>query len=142
MPLNTTNPAPATHYQLILSGSTFAIFTECRDLGTKTQVVEERTIGLNGQEIVRKAPGLMTVYNIVLTRQATNDLSLLQWRRFVEVGDMKGGRKSGEIVGLDDMGSTVVRWTFTMGWPSKLVTNPLMATEELTLVVDTLVRVS
>ncbi|CAA9366270.1 MAG: hypothetical protein AVDCRST_MAG93-8002 [uncultured Chloroflexia bacterium] len=141
MPLETTSPV-VTQYKIIVAGTTLATFTECRDIGTKYNIIEHIVTDPYGKPMIRKLPGdRMLVHNVVLTRQATQDLGLLRWRSQVEAGDMKNGRKSGEIVGLDPVGQPVVRWTFMNGWPSKLVTNIPDLTEEVTLAIEKLSRV-
>lgn len=118
-------------------------FTEVSGLGSENAVVEHRDG--SDPDIIRKIPGHLKYSNIVLKRGITNDPSLWQWRRMVEMGNVADARTNGKLT-LLERGSPVATWRFVRAWPSKISGPQLeadgneIAIEELVIVHEGMMR--
>jgi phage tail-like protein len=92
-------------------------FKEVSGLGSENEVVEFREGG--NPDVVHKLPGALKWKNLVLKRGITSDLSLWQWRRLVESGNVSDARTSGKLI-LLDRGTPIATWHFVNAWPAKI----------------------
>lgn len=147
MPKRVQRPT-GVHLALEFDGMVQAYFTECSGIGSEQEVREFREGGANGQEAVRKLPGLNKFGNITLKRGIGNHKSLWEWRKQVIDGASGDFRKNGSIVLYDRKRNEVARWDFRGAWPSKIAYSRSEADgnelgfEELTIAHEYIERVS
>ena len=84
---------------------------------------------------------------IELKRGITSSMALYDWRKMVEDGDIKGARKNGSIIMMNQSLEPIAQWDFDNGWPSK-VSGPQVQSdsnafgvEEITIVHEGIKRV-
>ena len=112
---NRNDPYKAFTFLVEIDGIQAAGFTECTGLSTETDVIEYREGNERGG--IRKIPGLAKFTNIVLKRGLTRSRDLWNWRKVIIDGGVD--RRSGVIVVLGDNHTSVARFQFREGWPSK-----------------------
>ena len=67
--------------------------------------------------------------DLVVTRAVDNDLTLFNWRKKVQNGELDEARKDSIAVILkDEQGVSALRWNFTNAWPKEYRTPDLDAT--------------
>jgi phage tail-like protein len=131
------DPVISAWFSLEFQNEIAGAFRECTGLGSENEVVEHKASGPNGTYVMQKIPGRMKWNNITLKRGITDAMDLWDWRKKVELGDMKNARRSGSIVMYNQAGGEVARWNFVNAWPNKLTgptanaTNNEVAIEEL-----------
>ena len=142
------DPLIGFNFAVDIQGVITGYFTECSGLGSEHEVIEQKVVNDNGQEIIIKLPGRLKWENIVLKRGITSNMDIWDWRRQIEDGRVQDARKNGSIIMYDQKGKEVARWNFENAWPVK-VTGPQpkpdsneIGVEELTLVHEYIRRVS
>lgn len=143
-----TDPLVSFHFGVDLGGKAIGYFTECSGLGSETEIIEQKVVSENGQEVILKLPGRLKWENVVLKRGITEALDIWDWRQEVIDGGVDAARMNGSIVMYDQEGGEVARWNFENGWPSK-VTGPQpkadsneIGIEELTITHEYITRAS
>lgn len=143
-----TDPLVSFHFGVDLGGKAIGYFTECSGLGSETEIIEQKVVSENGQEVILKLPGRLKWENVVLKRGITEALDIWDWRQEVIDGGVDAARMNGSIVMYDQEGGEVARWNFENGWPSK-VTGPQpkadsneIGIEELTITHEYISRAS
>jgi phage tail-like protein len=143
-----TDPLVSFHFGVDLGGKAIGYFTECSGLGSETEIIEQKVVSENGQEVILKLPGRLKWENVVLKRGITQALDIWDWRQEVIDGGVDAARMNGSIVMYDQEGGEVARWNFENGWPSK-VTGPQpkadsneIGIEELTITHEYITRAS
>jgi phage tail-like protein len=143
-----TDPLVSFHFGVDLGGKAIGYFTECSGLGSETEIIEQKVVSENGQEVILKLPGRLKWENVVLKRGITEALDIWDWRQEVVDGGVDAARMNGSIVMYDQEGGEVARWNFENGWPSK-VTGPQpkadsneIGIEELTITHEYITRAS
>jgi phage tail-like protein len=116
MPATRNDPYANFNFLVEIDGITKAGFKEVSGLGAEVNVIEYREGG-DSTNTVRKLPGLIHYFPIVLKRGFTQDASLWNWFKTVLDGTVQ--RAAGSIVLLDSSRKPVLRWNFREGWPSK-----------------------
>jgi phage tail-like protein len=119
------DPLVGFHFAVDIQGVVKGYFTECSGLGSEHEVIEQKEVNANGQEIIVKIPGRLKWENITLKRGITSSMDLWEWRQQVEDGNVEKARQSGSIVMYDQHHEEVARWNFEHAWPISLkVTSP------------------
>jgi len=111
------DPLRNSRFLLEIQGIVQAGFSECTGFDTTTDAVEYREG--NDPPTLRKLTGLTKYSNVTLKWGVTDSKELWDWRKQVIDGNVKGARRNGSIVVLDELGTEKVRWNFFNGWPSK-----------------------
>jgi phage tail-like protein len=106
-------------FHVEIDGLDIGAFKEASGVDSETEIIEYKETGKNGVMIIKKLPGAMKWADITLKKCIDSSLYLWNWRHQVEMGDIKGARRTGSIVLYDSEGSEVGRWNFRDGWPSK-----------------------
>jgi phage tail-like protein len=121
MPAGTANERLLTtfSFHVEIDGIDIGAFKEATGIDSETEIIEYKEAGPNGVMVIRKLPGAMKWADITLKKCIDSSLYLWEWRKQVELGDIKGARRTGSIVLYDSEGSEVGRWNFWGGWPSK-----------------------
>lgn len=142
------DPLISSNFGIELAGAIAGYFTEVSGLGSETETSEHKVVGPNGQQIVRKIPGLLKWGDITLKRGISSSMDLWDWRKKVEEGNVTAARTNGSIIMYDQEGSEVARWNFENAWPSK-ISGPSVKSdsseivlEELTIVHEYIERVT
>ena len=110
------DPFRGFKFRIQIDGINKAGFREVSGLDAATDTVDYRD---GDGDTIRKLAGLKKFSNITLKRGITDDQDLWKWRSLVMDGKIKGARKNGQIILLDDEGKEAAEWTFTDGWPAK-----------------------
>jgi len=121
-----------------------AFFSELEDLGTQNEIIEQKIL-VEGQEIIRKLPGSLEYYNLILRRGLTSNMDVYDWRKLVEDGDINSARVDAVLTMLDQESSPVASWDLVSCWPSALELIPSsdgIILEQVTVVMEGLVRTS
>jgi len=95
-------------------------FEACRPLGSEHEVIEHKVIGGGGQELIVKLPGRLRFLDLECVRPVSADLSLWEWRRQVERGDIEAARRDLALDLYDTSGRGLETWTVSAAWPSRL----------------------
>lgn len=139
--------ANQTTYAVEVAGKFAGFFSEVSGLGSENEVIEQKVLGDDGQERVKKLPGRLKWQDISLKRGITTDLDAWQWRQEVITGGVEAARSDGTIRLLGPSGNVVAVWEFENAWPSKISAPQPKADgndislEELTIVHEHIVRV-
>lgn len=135
MPATRNDPYANFNFLVEIDGVARAGFKEVSGLGAEVSVIEYREGG-DSVNTVRKLPGLVHYFPIVLKRGFTQDKSLWNWFQTVLNGAVQ--RANGSIVLLDAQRNAVLRWSFREGWPSKWE-GPYLNGETNEVAIETLV---
>lgn len=145
---NAVDPLVAFNFGLEVMGVIMGFFTEVSGIGSETEVVEQKVMGPQGKQIVKKVPGRLKWDDITLKRGITANMDMWKWRQMVEQGKVQEARKNGSIMMYDQEGKEVARWNFEGAWPSK-VSGPQpkadsndIGVEEMTIVHSFITRVA
>jgi phage tail-like protein len=135
-----TDPLAGYHFYVEITGAGIVgAFRECSGLGSESQVIEYRSADKAGETRVHKVPGTTKWTDITLKRGLTDSMSLWQWRKKVEDGQVDAARTNGSIVLFNQQNGEVARWNFKEAWPSKVsgpslnAGNNEVAIEEMTI---------
>src|SRR5688500_18198337 len=121
MPSRAEDPLVSFSFAIEVQGVIEGFFSEVSGLGSETEVAEHKVMTKDGkQEIVRKIPGRNKWGDISLKRGITSIMDVWAWRKMVEDGDIKGARKNGSIMMMNQSGDIVAQWDFVNAWPSKV----------------------
>ena len=131
-------PAQTTGYYVALEAddNPVGFFQSVTDLGTRHEVIVHMVMDQNGEQILVKMPGALTVLDITLARGITTDLSLWDWRQQVVDGDLPGALKDIAVIMYASSGEEIARWVGIDCWPSEIeagLEGGAMATERLVL---------
>lgn len=103
-------------FLLEIDGIAKAGFSQCRLPDARSDVIEYR----EGTDppTPRKLAGLNRVGNLVLTAGVTDDsITLAEWRKSVEQGQVDDARRTAAIVVLGKEGNPGPRWELKNCWP-------------------------
>lgn len=120
-------------------------FTDAGGLGAEIEVVKDEVA--QKDSVSRLLPGRVKYQDITLKRRLSKDRQFFDWIKMIRDGK-PDFRKDGSIVMYDMTGTEISRWNFTNAWPSSWsASDPDVGaddpiTEEITLAVETLTRVS
>ena len=114
------DPLLTSSWLLEVDGKSFGHFKICSGIGSMTEVVEQRAVNKQGQDIIKKVPGRLKWLDVTLKRGITSNMSVWQWRQQFVTGDINAVRKDFSIVLFDQAGNEIARWRFSKGWPSKV----------------------
>ncbi len=114
------DPLVGFNYGLDLMEKAAGFFTECSGLGSESEVVEQKVVDNNGNELVRKIPGRLKWQDVTLKRPITSEMDLWDWQTEVDEGTIDGARINGSIVMFDQTHTEVARWNFDRGWLKKI----------------------
>ena len=148
MPSRAEDPLVSFSFTLDIQGVVTGFFSEVSGLGSETEVIDQKVMSPDGKaEIIRKIPGRMKWGDISLKRGITDIMDVWTWRKMVEDGDIKGARKNGSIMMLNQSSEIVAQWDFVNAWPSK-VSGPqiqsdsnALGVEEMTIVHEGIKRI-
>jgi phage tail-like protein len=142
----TEDPLLGFNFMLELEGAVAGYFTEVSGIGSEHEVVEQKIVNKQGQEIVRKIPGRLKFTDVTLKRGITSDLKIWDWRDQAVGGKMGDARKNCTITMMSRDYTPIAIWHFHNAWPSK-VTGPSLKSdsneigvEEITLVHEGMYR--
>jgi phage tail-like protein len=144
----TGDPIVSFNFGLEVQGIIDGFFTSVSGLGGSSEVAEEKLIGPNGIQVVRKHPARFEGGEITLKRAISDNMDAWKWRKMVETGKVAEARSNGSVFLYDQEGNPVSQWDFTEGWPSKIEADSLdsggsaVPQETITIVYETLTRVS
>ena len=110
-------PASGLIFALEVDGAQMALFRTCSDLGSTSEVLEQKTTAADGTIVIRKVPGKLTWSNLVLERGVERSAKLWNWRQLVVDGKVAEARKDGAVVAMSQEGASLMRWDFVNGWP-------------------------
>ncbi len=110
-------PLTGLTFVLEVGGVQMAMFQACSGVGSTSDVVENRTVGPDGKEVIRKLPGKLKWPNLVLERGLEPSDKLWAWRQQVVDGKVADARKNGAVSVMGPDGSRLLRWEFINGWP-------------------------
>jgi len=114
------NPVIGSQYQLEIGGHNLGFITEFNGGGIKINAAEHKTIGKSGLQMVQQVPGRAEYTPLKIKRPIDHDMTLWNWRKQCENGDVAGARCNGTLQLLDQAGSVIIEYTFDNCWPSKL----------------------
>ena len=86
-------PASGLIFALEVDGAQMALFRTCSDLGSTSEVLEQKTTAADGTIVIRKLPGKLTWSNLVLERGVERSAKLWNWRQLVVDGKVAEARK-------------------------------------------------
>jgi len=115
-------------------------FAECSGLGSQNEIIEHHIVYPNGEDLIRKIPGRLRLFEITCRRTVTANRSLWTWRKLIEDGNVDYARQNGEIFLGDSKGVPIARWVFSAGWPASLKISDKDFREEVVLTVENLER--
>ncbi len=107
--------------ELEIEGVTAGYFPEFQNVGIEYEVIQHKTIGTGGVEIVQKIPGRRKIKAVILKRKISANLDLWEWRRMVEEGNVTAARKDCSIAVYDSGLSQIARWNLSNAWPIGLI---------------------
>lgn len=145
-----SDPLIGFQYRIEVAGSVSVTgyFTEVSGIGSEHEIIEHKVVTDDGHEVVQKIPGRMKWQDVTLKRGITHDIALWDWRKAVELGNMKDARANCSIIMMDRNYADIARWDFINAWPSK-VTGPSVKSdsnefgvEEMTIVHEGMTRES
>jgi phage tail-like protein len=113
------NPYSAFNFKVTI-GTTVVAFQEVSGLDSENQTIDYRE-GTDPINAVRKLPGLEKYPAVVCKRGIAGDMTLWDWRK--EVRDATSTvppYRNVTIELLDEKGTSVMKWTLTNAWCSKL----------------------
>ena len=130
---------------LEIEGTLIAYLTGVTNVGSRTEIVEQKIVGPGGQEIILKLPGATRYLDILAERGITSSLALSDWRHLVETGDVESARQDIALVLINQEYEPVARWEGTDCWPSAidnlLPDDTGLPVEVLEIACDTVARV-
>ncbi|MGB4863424.1 MAG: phage tail protein [Tepidiformaceae bacterium] len=136
------DPMVGSSFFLDVSGKAGGYFTEVSGITSESEVTEHKVQTKNGQQVVRKIPGLNKWGDITLKRGITESMDFWKWRKEIEDGKVASARTNCTITMYDQENTPVAKWNLVDAWPSK-VTGPSLSTdssaigiEELTIVCE------
>jgi phage tail-like protein len=139
------DPLLSFAFSLELDGVVLGYFTEVSGIGSETEVIEQRVVNEQGQELILKVPGRLKINNITLKRGITSNMSVWTWRKQVEDGKIEEATRNATLTMLDQALNTVAQWNLLNCWPADLSftysPDPVTALEELVIVCETYERV-
>ena len=118
-----SDPLVSYQFAVEVGGMVTGYFTEVSGMGSENEVIEQKVVTDNGQEVIQKVPGRLKWNEVTLKRGITDNLQIYEWRKLVEDGKMKEARKNCSIIMFDRNYTPAARWDFVNAWPSK-VTGP------------------
>lgn len=118
-----TDPLLGYQFALETQGMVTGYFSEVGGIGSENEIVEHKVVDDQGHEYVQKIPGRLKWGDVTLKRGITDNLQVWEWRKVIEEGKMKDGRKNCSIKMYDRDFKLAARWDFVNAWPSK-VTGP------------------
>lgn len=132
------DPLVGAHFRIDVSGKATGYFTEVSGIGSETQVIEHKIMGVETTGMIRKIPGLLKWNDITLKRGITANMDFYAWRKEIESGKVDGARASVTITMLDQAMTPVAEWTLDKAWPSK-ITGPSIKSDANEIGVEELV---
>jgi phage tail-like protein len=130
---------------LEIEGSLAAYLTGVTEVGSRTEIVEQRIVGPGGQEIILKVPGATRYLDIVAERGITSSMVLSDWRHQIEAGEIEPARHAIGLLLFDQELQLVAQWEGASCWPSAidnlLPDDTGLPVEVLEIACDTVVRV-
>lgn len=133
-------PGPATTVRVEADGDLWW-FTRCAFVGSDNQIIEHTVVGEGGEEIILKVPGALRYLDLECSRAVTGDLSLYEWRKQVEDGEIQAARRDLTVVLFDAGGSEITRWIALDTWPASVQYDLSdQPTETVLIAVESIVR--
>ncbi|MCP4540910.1 MAG: phage tail protein [Chloroflexi bacterium] len=125
----TADPLLGFNYALEIGDKIAGYFTEASGIGSENEIIEERTVDSQGNEIVRKTPGQIKWQDVTLKRGITEDLAIWVWRQEIEQGKVEEARQNCSIIMFDRNYEEIARWSLLNAWPSK-ITGPSLKSDK------------
>jgi phage tail-like protein len=113
------------YYQLFVQGTSLGYFSEAYNMGSETELVDQKIVGQPGKNHLLKVPGATRILNVTLKRSLTSNLEVANWRKAVQDGDIAKARKDVVITMFDKAGVAIAIWNLKAAWPCKLIDNPI-----------------
>src|SRR5260370_14230206 len=110
----------SSFFSLEVTGKLVGAFREVTNLGSENSVVEDKSRGLDGKDVIKKIPGTLKWNDITLKQGLTDSMDMWKWRKLVEEGQIDKARANGSITMYDTAGKPVAKWELINCWPSKL----------------------
>ena len=117
------DPIMGAFFQVEVEGKFAAVFKACSGIGSVSEVIENKTAGKDGKQVIQKIPGRLKWSDVTLSRGLTTDQSLNPWRQEVIDGRMADARKKCTITVLNRAGQPAAVWDLNNAWPSGLIIN-------------------
>lgn len=138
-------PADSAQCSLLLAGKLLGFFTGCSGIGSESEIVEIKAIDNNGNEFVKKFPGLVKYTDITLKRGITSNIEVWDWRQLVVDGLITEARKNVTVVVYNQDSEEIARWELIKAWPSKVIGPGIeegnaRGIEEITIVYESMYR--
>lgn len=95
-------------------------FRECTVVTAEHEPAEYKFADDKGAPGYYAIPGRMKFGRITLKRGLTNDMSMWNWRKQIEDGNVGSARTNGSIIMMDQDGSAVAEYNFENAWPLKV----------------------
>ncbi len=109
-------PTPVAVFQVKMNATPLGEFTEVKSIGSRSEVVEVKSVDAFGREIVKLVPGKLAYNRVILKRvMRTSDDALWKWRRLVETGQK--AYATVEIAQMNSAGGIFAQWVLTNAWP-------------------------
>ena len=135
----TRDTIPGFAVKVEIQGLPAIFISELTGIGSESEVVEQKIVGLSGQSVVQHVPGRLKWKDIVIKRGLTGDKSFWAWRAMVEAGNLQGALRTFSISFMNaTMTQPLARWEGVGGWPSKLVIPTPASASSATLMVEEL----
>lgn len=119
-------------------------FAHVEGLITATEVKEEEEERADGTIQRSKVPGKNRYQEVVFRRSLGTDVTLSDWRRQVEKGQIEAARKNATLYLYDRKGQVLAKWELRGAWPSQhaVAFETLNPMEAIALTVEEIVRVA
>jgi phage tail-like protein len=119
--LSATGRAQAQTYVAIDVENQFSTFmTGAAGIGSESEIIEQKVLGENNEEIIRKIPGRLKILDITAERGLTTNTDLADWRKLVEDGLIESARANMSVTAYDQTGTPVAVWIGANCWPSRI----------------------
>ena len=146
------DPVIDGYYQLTVAGTSLGYFSEVYNMGSETELVDQKGVRPQGKSHLLKVPGATRILNVTLKRGITSDMEVADWRKAVQDGDIAKARKDAVITQFDQKGVVIAVWHLKAAWPCKLINNPIedatatgsannLGIEAVTLTAEEIIRV-
>jgi phage tail-like protein len=105
-------------FSVQLDGVEVASFKEMTGGKSESEIIEFQEVTPKGVILIHKEPGKLKHENLTLKTAIDSSLSLWDWRKEVEDGDIDGARRDVSIVLYDSTREEVARWDLERAWPA------------------------
>jgi len=79
---------------------------------SQSQVIDRIITGPDGEVIVTKEPGKLSLTGFTMTRELSENLTVWDWRKIVQEGRIEEAKQNGSVIMLDDAENQIARWNF------------------------------